>query len=136
VAKVADFGFSTWFRSDNDFILMPISEPWCAPEYHERGFSPDNAKRMDVYSFSMLCLWLLFGPFLGFKDLPELDLLQLWKSKHESSEQATRLVAVHGYFNNDMMSKLCQFFDSTLAHEPDKRSIEFELILPLLTPSR
>jgi serine/threonine protein kinase len=136
VARVADFGFSTWFRGDNDFILMPRSRPWYAPEYHGRGFSPDDAKRMDVYSFGMLCLWLLLGPFLGFKDVPELELLELWKRENKLSEQATRLVVEHGYFNNDVTDKLCQFFDSTLAHESDKRTIDFELILPLLTPTQ
>jgi len=88
---------------------------------------------MDVYSFGMLCLWLLLGPFFGFNDLPELELLELWKRQNKLLEQATRLVVEHGYFN-DMTDKLCQFFDSTLAHESDKRTIDFDLILSLLAP--
>src|SRR5271169_388772 len=91
---------------------------------------------MDVYSFGTLCLWLLFGPFPGFKGLPELELLEFWKSENKLSEQATRLVVEQGYFSNNLADKLCQFFDYTLAHEPNKRRIDFELILPLLAPSR
>ena len=58
--KVADFGYSTRYASPNEAIYMPISRPWTAPEWHHRGFMPAQAAKMDVYSFGMLALWLLF----------------------------------------------------------------------------
>ena len=60
VVKVTDFGYSTLFTTDNDPITMPHSELWTAPERHHREILPRQARKMDVYSFGMLCLWLLF----------------------------------------------------------------------------
>jgi serine/threonine protein kinase len=59
VPKLADFGYSTMSLSDMP-IYLPKSKPWTAPEHHHRGFNMLSARRMDVYSFGMLCLWLLF----------------------------------------------------------------------------
>ena len=60
VAKVTDFGYSTLFTTDSDLIKMPKSWPWTAPERHHREILPIQARKMDAYSFGMLCLWLLF----------------------------------------------------------------------------
>jgi len=59
VARVTDFGYSTYFAGEN-LIYMPRSMPWDAPEHHHRGFSHYQAMKMDIYSFGMLCLWLIF----------------------------------------------------------------------------
>ena len=64
-AKVIDFGYSTLFAEDNDPIVMPCSPPWTAPEWHHRQILPALARKMDTYSFGMLCLWLLFYNRLG-----------------------------------------------------------------------
>src|SRR5438046_9225474 len=60
VAKVADFGYSTQFVNDEELVKMPKSWPWNAPEHHHRGFKPSQARKMDAYSFGILCLWLMF----------------------------------------------------------------------------
>ncbi|KAL8995135.1 MAG: hypothetical protein Q9169_005078 [Polycauliona sp. 2 TL-2023] len=57
--KVADFGYSTVYATDNDLIQMPRSLHWTAPEWHHRGFSFEQAKKMDVYSLALLVFWLL-----------------------------------------------------------------------------
>ena len=38
---------------------MPKSLHWVAPEWHHRGFSLLQAKKMDVYSLGLLVLWIL-----------------------------------------------------------------------------
>ena len=38
---------------------MPRSLHWVAPEWHHRGVSPTQAKKMDVYSLGLLVLWIL-----------------------------------------------------------------------------
>ena len=58
-AKATDFGYSTQYAGMTDLISMPKSDPWYAPEWHHRGFTPAQATKMDSYSFSMLVLWLL-----------------------------------------------------------------------------
>ena len=57
--KVTDFGYSTQYAGVDDLIFMPKSEPWCAPEWHHRGFTPAQATKMDSYSFGLVVLWLL-----------------------------------------------------------------------------
>lgn len=60
IPKLADFGYSTPFIPHPDQVIrMPISKPWTAPEYHDRGFERSEVFRMDVYSFGMICLWIL-----------------------------------------------------------------------------
>ena len=58
-AKTTDFGYSTQYSDVSDLIIMPKSDPWYAPEWHHRGFTPAQAAKMDSYSFGMLVLWLL-----------------------------------------------------------------------------
>ena len=60
--KLADFGYAGWAIGNPDKVLVhpPRSWPWNAPEYHHRGFTVSAVKKMDVYSFGLLCLWLLF----------------------------------------------------------------------------
>ena len=60
IAKVADFGFATCFQSHKDRISMPDIGPWNAPEHHDRSFGPEQAKQMEIYSFGLLCFWLVF----------------------------------------------------------------------------
>lgn len=59
-ARVTDFGYSTVYTTSGDLILMPKSLHWVAPEWHHRGFSPAQAKKMDVYSLGLLILWILY----------------------------------------------------------------------------
>ncbi|RYP23251.1 hypothetical protein DL765_001160 [Monosporascus sp. GIB2] len=59
VAKIADFGYST--VGSRDHITVAESSPWVAPEVGTKDdYTLDEAKKIDIYSFGMLCLWLLF----------------------------------------------------------------------------
>ena len=59
--KVADFGYSTLATDDEGTAYLPKSRPWNTPEHHFGEFTAAEAKKTDVYSFGMLCLWVLFG---------------------------------------------------------------------------
>jgi serine/threonine protein kinase len=61
VAKVSDLGYSVQLEHDDTFVKMPLSKPWNAPEWHHRGYRFPEIIRMDLYSYGMVCLWLLFG---------------------------------------------------------------------------
>ena len=58
-ARVTDFGYSTIYTKPGNPIQMPKSLHWVAPEWHHRGFSLTQAKKMDVYSLGLLVLWIL-----------------------------------------------------------------------------
>jgi len=57
---LADFSFSR-FGAMDDLVNLARSEPWDAPEWHPREFKLKDAKKMDVYSSGLVCLWLFFG---------------------------------------------------------------------------
>ena len=65
-AKVTDFGYSTIQTDSNESIIVGKSLPWNAPEHDrdEQSWTKDQAERLDVFSLGMLCLWLLFEPYL------------------------------------------------------------------------
>lgn len=157
IAKVADFGFATFFQDHNDLISMPDIKVWNAPEHHRLNFSPDQAKKMDVYSFGMLCFWLIFkagssvdlplppdtilesGQFMSFEqNQPEKNLIQLWKRDNKLVEWVCWLVVVRedGEFDSSTKNRLVSFFCSTLAFEPQSRRTEFEQLLSFLVPDR
>jgi hypothetical protein len=120
-------------------IGMPKSIPWNAPEHDGQAFQASEAKKIDVYSFGMLCLWLLFEAkfpaslpsslgtpadkeqFVSFEDL-----LKSWK--RDLLRFAISLIGEH--------DRLSQFFYSTLACEPHKRTTDFNFLLHLLAPDR
>jgi serine/threonine protein kinase len=139
--RLADFGFSTHFRGDSDLISVPISVPWNAPEHHHRGVTPPEAKLMDVYSFGMLCTWLLFGsgalstitlfPWvprngersLSFEEsLRGFDLLKDWKNEDGKvlPRWAVRLVDQHEGFDRSAKQIIFRFFELSLAYQAEK----------------
>ena len=154
-AKVADFGFSTYFHGEQDLIKIPESVPWNAPEYHHRYFYPKDAKAMDVYSFGMLCLWLLFSVESS-KTIPypsgvangahvfsfeaqdwsqKGDLLLSWK-RDRLLGWAIWLVAKYGHFGTEIEDSLTQFFQSSLCFSHRSRNIDWKYLLNLLAPTR
>lgn len=128
-AKVADFGFSTWFRHDNDRILMPISAPWTAPENQGQAFSFSEAKRLDVYSFSMLCFWFLFSvpvpPETATRDRSE-----------KLVEVATRHVHESHYLQSETRDALAELFRSGLCYDAWMRTSNMDHFLRVLAPNR
>jgi serine/threonine protein kinase len=154
-AKVADFGFATCFQGEEDLVSMPRSEPWNAPERHGGHFRPKQARQMDVYSFGLLCFWLVFaagssvdlplhldtilesGQFVSFKqDKPEKNLLQLWRRDDRLVEWVCWLVSEEGHFDDKLKDRLISFFRFTLAFKPRSRRVEFAQLLGLLVPNR
>jgi serine/threonine protein kinase len=64
-ARVTDFGYSTQFANEDDLLSVPKSWPWYAPEHNRDKFKPAQAQKMDVFSFGMLCFWILFEKYLS-----------------------------------------------------------------------
>ena len=64
-AKVADFGYCTLTMGESGKVSLPKPRLWIAPEHHFGEFKTLEAKKTDVYSFGMLCLWFLFGSRLS-----------------------------------------------------------------------
>ncbi|KAL9042207.1 MAG: hypothetical protein Q9214_003853 [Letrouitia sp. 1 TL-2023] len=143
-AKIADFGYAGWSRSNRQDLLIrpPRSRPWDPPEYHHRGFSISETIKLDIYSFGLLCLWFLFydrshsvpaaanetvhWPFDNF------DLLDTMKHEDTLGEFAGSLVNSVDSLSVNQRNNLEKFFSSALARESKQRILSLEDLTPLL----
>jgi serine/threonine protein kinase len=144
-AKVADFGFSTYFYEEQeDLIQVPKSVPWTAPEHHARYFTSQSARAMDIYSFGMLCLWLLFDNESAgaeqfsyeAKDWQDKDDLLLFWKNNKLLNWATQLITDSASIGMNMKPKLTSFFHSCLAPNLEKRNSDWNHLLGCLAPTQ
>lgn len=134
VAKVTDFGYSTLFTTDNDPITMPNSGLWTAPEWHHREILPSQARKMDAYSFGMLCLWVLFYNKEANRDRS--FKMDLEDSHRKVSDYASQLLRAKPDLENREKNHLQKVFGSILAQDPAERTANFGELLELLSPHR
>lgn len=116
VAKVIDFGYSTLFTTDKDPITMPNSGLWTAPERHHREILPSQARKMDAYSFGMLCLWALFYNKEANRDRNFKKDLE--DSHQKVSDFASQLLRASLDLGNRERQDMQKVFRSTLAQDP------------------
>ena len=134
LAKVIDFGYSTLSKTDTDPVIMPSSGLWTAPERHHRQILRENARKMDAYSFGLLCLWLLFynkganGDRNFKKDLKD--------SQKRLLGYAFELLRASADLENWEKDNMQKVFTSTLAQDPAERTANFNELLELLSPYR
>jgi len=134
VAKVTDFGYSTLFSTDNHSITMPESGIWTAPERHHREILPREARKMDAYSFGMLCLWLLFFNKETNRDRNfEKDLED---SQKKVSDYASELLRASSNLDNREKNDMQKVFKSTIVKDSAERTANFDELLQLLSPYR
>ena len=153
--KVADFGYSTLTVGESGKVILPKSRPWNAPEHHFGEFNVQEAKKTDVYSFGMLCLWLLFGNrlsdipqttadgtagFISF-DTPLLQvgcptLLELLKDEDRVEDVANYLVESVAGLNVEYRIRLKEVFSLTLPLNPGKRTCDLARVIGLLSQKK
>jgi serine/threonine protein kinase len=150
VAKVADFGYSCFGAKDDDFVRLPMSRPWNAPEWHHREFRIYAAKKTDVYSFGMLCLWVLFndellryvadadanttpgsidGPWGGSYWTSRLEKL---KEEDKLTNIADELISKAVHLTAPQRVALEKFFEGTLCRDWKSRESDFEKLIRFL----
>jgi serine/threonine protein kinase len=144
---VTDFGFSCFNGTDEDLVQVTRTEPWEAPEWHYRYFKLRDAKKMDIYSFGLLCLWLFFrDETLVELDLPSITVDMVFSCKDteivtkvqalkRSDDSlltcAQRLVEQNASFGDDIRSRLRQAFTLALAADPNKRPSNMDQFIDL-----
>ncbi|KAF2821916.1 kinase-like protein [Ophiobolus disseminans] len=158
VAKVNDFGFTTRFRDERDSKAMPGSPIWRAPEWHDRSFSAAAAKKMDIFSWGLLCLSILADEaslegvqslqgwtrptdqFISFDDRRclKLNSLEAWKldSLDLFIPMAALLINREADMTEETRSRLNAFFQSTLSIKPSRRNSDYDILMHLLDPVR
>ncbi|KAH8723428.1 hypothetical protein GQ44DRAFT_656653 [Phaeosphaeriaceae sp. PMI808] len=142
-ARVTDFGYSTRFACEEDLVSVPKSWPWHAPEHDRDRFRPSQARKMDFFSYGMLCTWVLFEKYLsGIMPLPQgahwakQDLKnQRDLSKHiidglmrddELIPLVKQLIVTENGIENDKKLTLERFLSSVLSISPLERNARFQ----------
>jgi len=149
VPKVADFGFSCLGSKETDIVLLPKTLHWEAPEWHHRGFQISAAKKTDIYSFGLLCLWVLFNEqFVGnsrmVTEWPEAKAILLLsklpldgdegsklkelKEKDILLELTEKLINVNERTSVQQKAQLMKFFNATLRCDPSARELRLDIL--------
>ena len=154
--KVTDFGYSTLTMGESGTVLLPKSRPWNAPEHHFGEFTAHEAKKTDVYSFGMLCLWVLFGDCLsdfsqttadGVTGLISFDVpsfhyrstfLEYLKGEGKLEYIANNLLESMPGLGSDVEHtvRLKEIFSLTLPHNPGKRTCDLARVIGLLSQKK
>jgi len=142
---VTDFGYSTLATGEEGSVFLPKSRPWNAPEHHYGEFTTTEAKKADIYSFGMLCLWVLYqdisqngteytfdvptGPRTSLEHLKDDD-----KVEHIAC-QLMESVPLAG-LNDEHRIRLKEFFSLTVQLKPGKRTSDLEKLVGLLSQDK
>ena len=150
VARVMDFGCSTRHCNDNDLVMIrEKSIPWNDPEIHHRlgAVSALRAKKMDIYSLGVLCLWVIFEGHDFYPadststqtSEPKMTVMELLQS-HISDKSflclSLELLEKDDRLDIDMKTRLGKLFNSTLTEDPTKRCSNLDELLKLMSPDR
>jgi serine/threonine protein kinase len=152
--KVADFGYSTLAAGESGKVLLPKSRPWNAPEHHFGEFDVFEAKKTDVYSFGLLCLWVLLAHSLpdipqttaeGATELISFDASHSPCTVLEQLKNEDKLEAIANQYmetvpmadlNAEQRIHLKQFFSSTITFDPKKRTSDLGRLMVIIRQAR
>ena len=133
--RLSDFGYSTLVPYTNSFVKIAISRPWNAPEYHGREFSFSDGKKTDIYSFGLLCLWLLLKEDLeksGISfDADKVKSFEELKMQGKLLEKV-REALLEKAISRDTQLELMRFFTYTLEKDPARRAGGVEEVFYIL----
>ncbi|KAA8903441.1 kinase-like domain-containing protein [Sphaerosporella brunnea] len=148
--KVADFGYSTLTAGEAGTVVLPRSRPWNAPEHHFGDLKASEAKSMDVYSFGMLCLWILLGSrqsetlegtpeFVSF-DVPhgrnQRTVLEESKVNDGMGDLVIKLLQTVPGLSQQHQARLKKFFSVAIAQKPENRTSDIPQLVNILNPER
>ncbi|KAL5321933.1 hypothetical protein ACEPPN_009898 [Leptodophora sp. 'Broadleaf-Isolate-01'] len=142
LAKLIDFAYSCFGADINSRVYLPRTSPWIlAPEWHPRGFSLAAAKRLDVFSYGMLCVWILFQQEISniFGKSGENcveDLLHDLKAQRQILHAVQVIIQDLDLEDEERRAQLGEFFSMTIADDPKSRECDFGRLIHYLNPQR
>jgi hypothetical protein len=89
--------------------------------------------KMDIFSFGLLCLWILFQDM---QDFPTTEEIEDAKAKDGLLNLSDQLVANATRLNSTQKTALSHFFRLALAGNPQARANDFCQLLRLLPSDR
>jgi serine/threonine protein kinase len=147
--KAIDFGYSARYEQENDRVKMFTTPPWTAPEYRSnREWTYSQAVQLDIFSFGLLCFWLLFEhylsgikPMLGYTSGPPsahasaLHALQSIKEQLFTGTLIGNLLENEGMLDENQRESLREFFVLSLKENPQDRAKDMLILMKMLHPS-
>lgn len=143
-ARVTDFGYASRFANEDDLIHVPKTEPWNALEHTYDKVTPAQAQKMDVFSFGMLCMWVMFEKHLsGITPLPQeahwaeqyfqgragkdfsQNVLKDRKQEGGLVILAHQLVMAEEDVDDERKQALKRFFNASLTSDANLREVDF-----------
>jgi hypothetical protein len=107
----------------------------------------NDAKKMDIYSFGLLCLWLLFpGEILNCPDSEEVNLDLAFSCQDKTAEErlerlkkedkllgyVVQLISKRKNLADETRTRLQQVFNLSLSREPQERASDMQPFVNLL----
>jgi serine/threonine protein kinase len=149
--KVIDFGFATRFLNQDDKFSLPRSKPWAPPEnYSSRcKFNKSQAKKADIFSFGMLCAWILLNDYLTKRtsipeeaswatsyiicdDVDSIEVIGSLKDDNKLSLFFQQVIGVEASLSEQERCSFSEFIGSALHVDPTFRHDDLEKIFPRL----
>lgn len=137
--RVTDFGFACIGANEDSLVQLPYSPLWTAPDHHGRYFRIQDAKKMDVYSYVLLCYWILISKLdtgnslLGLDMWKDLRALETMKQKNNELLRHAEAVLSHtSELNLLQKEKLLRFFASVLGEKHQDRVGDWIVLLSML----
>jgi serine/threonine protein kinase len=151
VPRITDFGYSFISIGEDDLVLLPESGIWAAPECEGRGCLLQDAKKIDWYSFGLLCIFVLFSDAFDSFGTQEKSIRAVWsallndaskevcqefqfcKIRGTISEMAVELVHSQQGLSDAERAGLCDLLRKTLSLEKTHRDlgiINFRILVP------
>lgn len=140
--KIADLGYAR-NGSDTNTVTLAFSRPWSLGS-QSSGVTMSQAKRMDVYSFGMLCLWLLFlTPFEMTEPIMHthpakasnhkifdsaMQTLQQWQSLGILLDKCHEIIQNQSDLTDENKTDLMKFFDLSLTSDFSLRDTSFRYL--------
>jgi hypothetical protein len=113
-----------------------------------RDWHPSQAVKADIFSFGMLCFWLLFEPYLSKSaalpqglnfataEGPGLAKDTLCEIKEKLQLHSQQFIKAEIALDDNRRRALGEFFDSTLSSDLQKRETNLENLLGKLDPEQ
>jgi hypothetical protein len=128
-------------------VKLPRSPPWDAPEYRaSREWAHSQAAKLDIFSYGLLCFWLLFEPRLSQNEsfspdcgagsvivhTSTLKTLERIKNNHQIGLYVRECLEAESTLDETRRRDVQEFLRRSLMENPQEREADLRCLLQML----